>query len=203
VARLKWRTSKTLCWAVALCAGLLVSASCSDTVRQGRSPAYVVIDGLEAAQGMSATIFTNILESDVLTKGSVLEDQGRVTMHLQVKNLDIPATPTNAITVDRYHVSFRRADGRNTPGVDVPYAFDGAATGALTEDGKKLILVFVLVRVQAKLEPPLSPLVGLGGAVVISTIADVTFYGRDQAGNDVSVVGSISVNFADWADPAS
>ena len=41
---------------------------------------------------------------------------------------------------------------------------------------------------------------GLGGAVAISTIADVTFYGRDQVGNEVSVMGSISVNFADWAD---
>lgn len=202
MARLKWRTCGTFCWAVALCAGLLVSASCSDTVRQGRSPAYLVIDTLEATQS-GGTTFTNLLESDVLTKGSVLEDQGRVTMHLQVKNLDIPATPTNAITVNRYHVSFRRADGQNAPGVEVPYAFDGAVTGTITEDGKKLSLLFVLVRVQAKLEPPLSPLVGQGGAIAILTIADVTFYGRDQTGNDVSVTGSITVNFADWADPSS
>jgi hypothetical protein len=202
VARLKWRTCGTFCWAVALCAGLLVSASCSDTVRQGRSPAYLVIDTLEATQS-GGTTFTNLLESDVLTKGSVLEDQGRVTMHLQVKNLDIPATPTNAITVNRYHVSFRRADGQNAPGVEVPYAFDGAVTGTITEDGKKVSLLFVLVRVQAKLEPPLSPLVGQGGAIAILTIADVTFYGRDQTGNDVSVTGSITVNFADWADPSS
>lgn len=202
MARLKWRTCGTFCWAVALCAGLLVSASCSDTVRQGRSPAYLVIDTLEATQS-GGTTFTNLLESDVLTKGSVLEDQGRVTMHLQVKNLDIPATPTNAITVNRYHVSFRRADGQNAPGVEVPYAFDGAVTGTITEDGKKVSLLFVLVRVQAKLEPPLSPLVGQGGAIAILTIADVTFYGRDQTGNDVSVTGSITVNFADWADPSS
>jgi hypothetical protein len=37
---------------------------------------------------------------------------------------------------------------------------------------------------------------------VISTIADVTFYGKDETGTDVSVTGSISVNFADWADPS-
>ena len=42
---------------------------------------------------------------------------------------------------------------------------------------------------------------GLGGSVLISTIADVTFYGRDQAGRDSSVTGQISVNFADWGDP--
>ena len=32
------------------------------------------------------------------------------------------------------------------------------------------------------------------------TIASVTFYGYDQAGNAVAVTGLISVNFADWAD---
>ena len=57
----------------------------------------------------------------------------------------------------------------------------------------------MLVRVQAKLESPLINLVHLGGSVAISTIADVTFYGKDQTGADVAVTGSISVNFADWA----
>ena len=36
-----------------------------------------------------------------------------------------PTTPINAITLTRYRVDFRRTDGRNTPGVDVPYGFDG------------------------------------------------------------------------------
>jgi hypothetical protein len=59
------------------------------------------------------------------------------------------------------------------------------------------------VRAQAKLEAPLKALRNGGGAIAISTIADVTFYGTDQNGNTVSVTGSISVNFADWGDPAS
>ena len=36
---------------------------------------------------------------------------------------------------------------------------------------------------------------------IISTIADVTFFGKDQTGRDVTVTGSMSINFADWADP--
>ena len=64
---------------------------------------------------------------------------------------------------------------------------------------------FSLVRAQAKLEAPLVTLVNapnfFGGGVVISTLADVTFYGRDQTGHDVSVMGTMSINFADWADP--
>jgi hypothetical protein len=85
--------------------------------------------------------------------------------------------------------------------VDVPYAFDGAAS-ATVRGGVTTTIGFTLVRAQAKLEPPLLALRGAGGALLISTIAQITFYGTDQAGNQVSVTGTISVNFADWADPA-
>jgi hypothetical protein len=47
----------------------------------------------------------------------------------------------------------------------------------------------------------LKDLTGGGAVRTISTIADITFYGRDQVGNDVSITGSISVNFSDWGDP--
>jgi hypothetical protein len=42
---------------------------------------------------------------------------------------------------------------------------------------------------------------GQSGAIAISTIAEVTFFGKDQTGRDATVSGSISINFADWADP--
>ncbi len=96
-------------------------------------------------------------------------------------------------------MTFRRTDGRNTPGVDVPYAFEGA--GTVTVTGTDATMAFVLVRAQAKVESPLKELSGGGAMRTISTIADITFYGRDQVGNDVSITGSISVNFSDWADP--
>ena len=66
-------------------------------------------------------------------------------------------TTNSEVTINRYHVNYRRADGRNTPGVDVPYAFDGAVTG--TTSGGQLELGFELVRHVAKME---SPLVELG-----------------------------------------
>ncbi len=81
----------------------------------------------------------------------------------------------------------------------MPFAFDGSSTATITDSATTF--TFTLVRLQAKLEAPLINLVGHGGAGVISTIADVTFYGTDQAGNEVQATGSISVNFADWADP--
>ena len=82
----------------------------------------------------------------------------------------------------------------------MPYPFDGAIT--LTVGPTQVEGSFNIVRIQAKEEAPLLALVGSGGARVISTIAQVTFYGRDQAGREVSVTGQIGVNFADWGDPS-
>ena len=68
-----------------------------------------------------------------------------------------------------------------------------------TAPGRRFALE--VVRVQAKQEPPLRNLRGGGGAVAISAIADVEFYGRDMVGHEVSAAGALSVVFADWADP--
>ena len=182
-------------------AGLV--AGCSDTVRTGQSPAYLVLQRLEGSSGAeSGAPFQSVLRSDVLTKGSIYEDNGRVALSIALKDVTNPTGPTanNMITLNRYRVEYRRTDGRNTPGVDVPYAFEGAMAMTVTQQLTEA--VFTLVRVQAKLEAPLVTLVGYnGGALVISTIADVTFFGKDQTGRDVTVTGSMSINFADWADP--
>lgn len=182
---------------------LAAAAGCSSTVREGRSPVYLALLNLEAAPGAEPDDMTNTLQSDVATdEGGVFEDPGRVTMRVQYKNPTAGTIdPVNFVTLTRYRVDYRRADGRNVPGVDVPHGFDGAATTTIA--GNATQMTFVIVRAQAKLEPPLRNLFGGGGAGLISTIADVTFYGKDQTGTDVSVTGSISVNFADWADPAS
>jgi hypothetical protein len=58
------------------------------------------------------------------------------------------------------------------------------------------------VRHAAKLEPPVSTLRNAGGVDFIYAIAEVTFYGRDLAGNDVSATGTIGVAFSDFADPS-
>ena len=176
-------------------------AGCSSTVREGQSPAYLVLRSLQATSGQGdCGQFTTVLRSDVMTEGSVFEDNGKVELSLAMRDITNPTGPTanNLVTLNRYRVTFRRTDGRNTPGEDVPYAFEGAI-GVTVGDGATEA-VFSLVRAQAKLERPLVTLRGVNGALVISTIADVTFFGKDQTGRDVTVTGSISVNFADWAD---
>jgi hypothetical protein len=175
-------------------------------VLQGKGSSYLVIDQLAAAKGAKPETFDTFLQSDVVAdSGVVFEDLGKVTLHIAMKDVvgNPPYTGTeptanNMITVNRYHIDFIRSDGRNTQGVDVPYSVDGAATGTITTS--QTSLVFALVPVQRKLEAPLRALRSKGGAIAIMTIANVTFYGYDQAGNTVAVTGSISVNFADWPD---
>jgi hypothetical protein len=210
------RLQHRLAAALGLTAILLGSASCGDLVRQGKAASFLVIDVLSGASGAKPGEFGGTLASDVLTYvkktvggvevevPTVFEDLGHVELRILLKDQGAPgaeATPSaiNAITVNRYHVSYRRADGRNVQGVDVPYAFDGAVTGTVSSSPAELN--FTIVRFQAKEEAPLKALVANGGRIGIATIADVTFYGHDQAGNEVSQTGSISINFSDWGDP--
>jgi hypothetical protein len=60
---------------------------------------------------------------------------------------------------------------------------------------------FTLVRHQAKAEAPLAALAR--NRLVISTIAEITFYGHDQTGREVSTIARISVDFANFGDPSS
>jgi len=182
---------------------LVAAGACAAAGRDGQSSSYLIVDSLLAAGGAKPTTFVGSLASDVETVvdgvPTVLEDIGRVTLRLAMKD-PTAASPsaTNSVTLRGYRVTFSRSDGRNTPGVDVPYPFDGALTVTVRET--VATASFVLVRVQAKLEAPLIALSGGGGALVISTFADVVFYGKDQAGRDVIVPARISVNFADWGD---
>lgn len=201
-----------------LAALALVSAACGEVARTGRSPVMLVIDALEAASGSQPDAFAAVLYSDVETivesqvagqtqrVPTIYSDTGRATLRLVLKNPGSATSPLgpsalNEVTLSRYHVAFRRADGRNTPGVDVPHAFDGAVTVTIPATGSGAA-VFAVVRHQAKMEPPLSALQRGGAANMISTIAEVTFYGRDQAGNEISVTGLLSVNFGDFGDPS-
>jgi hypothetical protein len=178
----------------------LAAASCTDSVRQGTGSSFLIVEGLQASQG-ETELFGPVLQSDVQTRGSVVSDTGQVTFSIGLKDPGRPTTPTQnlAITVDRYRVRYVRADGRNTPGVDVPFPFEGAFTVTVAPD-EEVTATFTLVRHVAKREAPLGAL-AFGGPVV-STIAEVTFYGRDLTGHEVSVTGRISIEFGNFADPA-
>lgn len=199
--------------AMAVLAG---SVSCGDVVRQGKAPVIVVVDSIQAASGAEPGEMGGFLLSDVQTlvqqetaQGSVrvpviFNDLGQVTLRLIPKDggtgaVNLNPTPWNAVTINRYHINFIRADGRNTPGVDVPYPVDGAVTATIT--ATPTVVPFEMVRHQQKLEQPLRSLASFGGRLFITTIAEITFYGADVVGNDVQAKATMNVSFSDYADP--
>ena len=193
---------------VAVSAALLMP-SCSKAIRTGQSPVYLVMTSLQGAKGggANANTFGTSLASDVITlvpaltgSPSIFSDSGQVGLKVQVKDLGGESSPNspsaaNAITLTQYHVRYFRTDGRNVQGVDVPYEFDGGMTFTVAGTGTA---GFQLVRNQAKIEAPLKAL--SNNLEIINTIAEVTFYGHDQNGREVSVSGRIDIAFANFGD---
>jgi hypothetical protein len=185
---------------MALLIALAAASGCGDLQRQGQGSSYLIVERLEAAPGSDPGAFVGTLASDVLTVvdevPTVFGDLGRVSLSLAMKDPSLTEpTSANFITLTQYRVRYVRSDGRNMQGVDVPYAFDGALTLTVagSADG-----VFTLVRNQAKNEAPLRALIVNG--VIISTVAEITFYGRDQTGREVSTVARISIDFGNFGD---
>jgi hypothetical protein len=204
-------------WGARLRAGLMLglaiaTISCGDLQRQGTGSSYLSIRAFDGASGAEPEEFGNgVLYSDVVTivkdaddnpVPTVYSDLGRVNFVLSMKDpggTGSPTTPTTAnfITLNRYRVRYIRADGRNTPGVDVPFPFDGALT--VTVGGGETEAIFEIVRHVAKFEAPLGALAT--NPTVITTIAEVTFYGRDQTGREVIATGTLTVEFGNFGDP--
>src|SRR4029077_14705234 len=197
-----------------LAAAVAVNVSCGTvSSSNGRGPSFIVLDSLQGIRGnvtpgtasstLVSDVITNVTSPDPCTTTSpcptVFADSGQATMHVVMKDAG-SATPTspsplNAITLSQYRVTYRRADGRNTPGVDLPQPFDGFVTITITPGGTTF--AFSLVRTQAKQEPPLvllkNPL-----SAPITGFADVTFFGKDQTGADISITGTFQIEFGNF-----
>jgi hypothetical protein len=181
---------------------LLFSASCGKSMmQQGNGSSYLIVDSLQAASGATPTALSTTLASDVVTikagTPTVFSDPAQVVMHVAMKDTSSGVTPTdtNTITLTGYHVDYVRSDGVSA----VPASFDGALTATVTTSSTTV--PFVLVTAQAKGVAPLAALQGTSNHIVV--VAHVTFSGHDQAGHSVTVVTTISIDFADWADPTT
>jgi hypothetical protein len=187
----------------------LAQVSCGSLTRQGTASSYLIIKDLSVESGADLGKFGATLFSDVVTivkdgqeeHSAIFADNARVSFGLGLKDPGAPTSPNspsanNAITIDRYHVEYIRADGRNTPGVDVPYPFDSAIGLTVLDD---VTHSFEIVRHVAKQEAPLGALAR--SPIVINTITRVTFYGHDQTGRSVSATAQVGIEFGNFADP--
>ena len=195
----------------ALCLVALGATGCGDYVREGRGPVNAVVAKLQAAPGVSPADVAGTLSSDVITYvkktidsqevqvPTIFNDLGSATILVDLKDPTLTEpTTVNQVTFTRYRVEYVRADGRNHPGIDVPYSFDSAVT-VTSAPGSPAAVDFELVRHTAKSEAPLVALAN--NLQFITTIARVTFYGKDHAGNDVTAVGQMGITFGNFGDP--
>jgi hypothetical protein len=183
---------------------LAVAAASCGSVREGTGTSFLIIDAMEFSEATDPESFVGNAASDVETVidevPTTFNDLARVTFRVGLKDPG-PAgatapTQNQWITINRYHVRYFRADGRNTQGVDVPYEFDGAFT--TTVGAANVRPVFTYVRHAAKNEAPLAALKRNG--IIMTIIAEITFYGQDQTGHEVSASSRVSVEFGNFGD---
>lgn len=162
----------------------------------GCTPGYV--------QDSEATVIISVTDinggtpitSDVRgDTGQIVNCQVPVKIASVTKNPKNPGQPVEHVTLNRYDVSFTRADGRGAEGVDVPYHFsEGMA--ATVKPGDEITVSLDLVRQQAKLEPPLSNITGLQ---IVEMTVNLTVFGETVSRQTVSASGAAAIRFADFA----
>jgi hypothetical protein len=191
--------------AAAALALLIGAAACNPVENESQSASRLILDSLTGVdiQGNAA----NFLNSDVVLVDS---ESGSMSWRSDIATASFSVIPydpepilgTSAyfdVQITRYTVTFIRNDGRNVPGRDVPYGFEGQLTVkvAVNETGT---ISFVIVREVAKQEMPLLGLYSANVGDVLNMTAVVDFFGRDMAGRAVKATGYLPVYFANYAD---
>ena len=108
-------------------------------------------------------------------------------------------SPYYDVQLTRYTVTFTRNDGRNVPGRDVPYPFEGEISLRIGVNQTGMI-TFIIVREVAKQEMPLLGLYQANVGDVLNMTARIEFFGHDLAGRTVKASGTLPVYFANYAD---
>jgi len=188
-------------------AGALAASGCSipDSAKQDASNVLLVVTNVVTqAGGSSGGTESAFLLSDVVRvedPSGFFNDNATLTLTSIPKNPaeDLTLSQYDTAVLERYTVRFFRSDGRNTEGEDVPFGFQGALAGTVPA-GNEAEVALILVRHQAKREPPLSRLQQGGGADLLTCFAEVNVFGRTLKGDVVSAKTTISVTFADFGD---
>jgi len=187
----------------ALLGAAAVLIACNPIENQSQSATLLIVENMLGTDHLGNNV--NFLESDVV--------QGETTAPIYVADMAIASLRASSlnpnpnlgvsqyynIQLTRYVVTFFRSDGRNVPGVDVPYGFEGTVS-ALIRVGSVVDFPFIIVRQVAKTEPPLINLRRGYPDEVLSVTAKVDFYGHDLANRNVATTGYLPVNFANYGD---
>lgn len=183
-------------------AGAVVLSGCTpDFIDSGEAPVLMVVNTIAGTSGGggAGSGIASVLLSDVRSDtGSVFNDNATITVAVHPKNPRVAnASPFNDVVLEQYRVRYRRTDGHDREGVEVPFAFTGPMALRVPVGGTGAASI-VIVRHAAKLEPPLRNLQRQGGLDLLTTFAEITVFGRTVAGDAVEASGRLEVHFADF-----
>ena len=180
--------------AVVLALGALAMSGCvPDWAEQGDSPNTLLMTGINSG--------TPITSDVQISNGSICPDFAALRVENHLKNpLNTDASFRSDIVIERYDVRYFRSDGRSTEGVDVPFRITGNVAQEI-QASNSAVLNLEIVRRQAKLEPPLRNLQGLGGGQVVTMFAEVTLHARSTIQQSLNTATArVQIDFADFAD---
>jgi hypothetical protein len=166
----------------------------------GISPDYVEQSEADVLLLINTLNGGNVLQSDVregTNSTTVVADVVPVGIANRSKNPAVTSVQVaRAIQLERYTVRYFRSDGRNTEGVDVPYAISGELRTVVDVGGN----------ITVNIDPPLTNLRGIaptalgGSSLIITCFAEVTIYGTTTSGKAVADSGRMQIDFADTGD---
>jgi hypothetical protein len=192
------RPGRLRTWAVLSLAALvsLSHGGCTaDFAEQNLSNVILRIVEIQAESGEQEELGP-FLNSDV---NPIFNDNAIVTLEALPKNPNFAEEAEfESVLATRYEVRYLRSDGLSREGIDVPYRITGGLS-TLVPFGDTAEVAFVVVRHQAKFEPPLANLAG-ANPVVLTCVAEITIHGRTTSGREVRASGFLTINFADFAD---
>jgi len=198
-------------WLLALVAISFAGCTARDFTTNNRADVILRMNSVQGGNGTATGGSGNTgqqLFSDVLTctgvdtngieqNCTILNDNAILTLAVIQKNPTATLTNLEDVVLSTYTVEYSRADGRGVEGIDIPFAVSGNVTALITVGGTSTIPI-VVVRHEAKSEPPLRNMVGAGGARLLTLTAKITVYGRTTSGKEVSAFGYLEITFADY-----
>ncbi len=194
-------------WILSLVSSLLFGGcTVTETENDNTTNTFVTIVSVTSESGdfiglqTGTDLFSDVCGADEENPPcTVFNDNAVVTFVARLKDLSVFGSPVNDVVFERYRVTYTRADGRNVPGIDVPYPFDGVSSFRVASDGVEVTRTFIVVRLQAKHESPLRE-ISLNSSGILSVLTRMDFFGRDGAGRQIQVSAFLNITFADFGN---
>ena len=187
------------------------SASCGDR-RRARAPASSLSDHHGArgrvrggAERVRRHAAARTSSPSSTTSPTIFNDLGRAQFQLALKDPGSPASP--AAPSQANFITARRSTTSVHPLGRPQRRRRGRAVCVRRRRSPRPCRPDTDGRIHARAQPGQAGSAAAArwrsNGLVISTIAEVTFYGHDQTGREVSAVGNIEVSFANFGDPAN